>query len=301
MKKVTIFCYLVFLLFSGSFAQKSMSDFSGTAPKMIPYMKNPAHTVKSKNVIANDHQSRQVESYLFESFESSFPPTGWTKQNPDGGTGWAQCANGTTPLNGWNGGTQDVPSGGGNFVAYCTYTTGGTASNDQWLITPQFTVSSGDSIIFNLWWFGAYEDSLHVLISTTTNQTSAFTTLLMDVDTLDLMPMSTWKRYALSLNTYAGQNIYIAFREIISDNQNMGAYLALDMVSLGTQPANDVSSVSIDMNSIMTPGSVNPTATVMNMGSAAQTFNVTMNITGGYTSTKSVIALASMASQQVTL
>ena len=40
-------------------------------------------------------------------------------------------------------------------------------------------------------------------------------------------------------------------------------------------------------------GTVAPKATVKNFGTATQTFNVNMTITGGYSSTKTVTGLAS--------
>jgi energy-coupling factor transporter transmembrane protein EcfT len=77
-------------------------------------------------------------STLNESFEgASFPPAGWTKLSPDGGTGWTSITNGTTPLPGWNGGVATVPTGGGTKTSYATWNTGGATANDQWLITPQ--------------------------------------------------------------------------------------------------------------------------------------------------------------------
>ena len=241
-----------------------------------------------------------LSGYMSESFEGTFPPAGWTQQDPDGGTGWAQAANGTTPVDGFGGGTQTVPPGGGNEVAFCSYITGGTSYDDQWLITPQFNVVSGDSLGFDLWWFGSYEDSLFVLLSTATNATTDFTTTLLQVDTVDLSPMSTWKHYSIDLTPYAGQAIYVAFREKISDNVAMGSYFALDLVSMGIQPANDVATQSIDVPAIDAQGTISPMATVVNMGADTQTFNVTMKITGGYTSTKTVTLLPSDSSRQVT-
>ena len=300
MKKIFLLLSLALIICLGGIAQKSQSGINQITLKKKSTERNYAAKAVHQVFSPSTSVSKTINAFLLESFEGTFPPAGWTKQNPDGGTGWAQVANGTTPLSGWNGGTQDVPVGGENFAAYCTWNTGGTATNDQWLITPQFMVTTGDSLKFNLWWFGAYEDSLFVLLSTGTNATSSFTTTLLQVDTIDLAPMSTWKHYSINLTPYAGQNVYVAFREKISDNQNMGAYFALDMVSIGIPPPNDVASYSIDVAPIIAPGSVNPTATIKNVGSASQTFDVTMKITGGYTSTKTITGLASGASQQVT-
>ncbi|RKY99592.1 MAG: hypothetical protein DRQ13_02015, partial [Ignavibacteriae bacterium] len=80
---------------------------------------------------------------------------------------------------------------------------------------------------------------------------------------------------------------------------NYGYSNVLDSVTVHQGPPNDVATVSIDMATSYTPGSVTPLATVGNFGSAAQTFDVTMTI-GAYTSTKTVTALAPGATQQVT-
>jgi hypothetical protein len=82
-----------------------------------------------------------------ESFEGAFPPTNWSKLNPDGGPGWNQQANGTSPVPGWSGGTITAPPGGEDSVAFCTRNTGGPASNDQWLVTPKMVNIQPDDYI----------------------------------------------------------------------------------------------------------------------------------------------------------
>lgn len=65
-----------------------------------------------------------------------------------------------------------------------------------------------------------------------------------------------------------------------------------------TIPAHDVTTLSIDMSSSIGEGAVIPVATVKNLGSNTETFDVTMTI-GAYTSTKTVTGLTTFASQQV--
>lgn len=406
MKRISLVISLAFLLGFGGMAQKYAKTLNGKAPQAEATKKNPYSKI-SKHYDFNALATKQIRSVTTESFEGSFPPAGWTKANPDGGTGWAQLADATTPLPGWNGGTQDVPPGGGGFVAYCTWNTGGAASNDQWLISPQISVIASDSLSFYLWFFGAYIDTLEVLISTTGNSTADFTTQLDLMDTVTLTPQSTWKKFSYSLAPYAGQQIYVAFRERVSDNQTNGAYIALDLFSFGSTviypndisptalvyptPADlltaadpltvtvtnldsadhfnipiscqidggtvvlenitdtipalssisytfsqtfdfstyghvydvliytdfpsdgnmvndtlmasvyndfDAATVSIDMVPVIGPGTVNPMATVQNVGSIGATFDVVMNI-DTYTSVQAV-TLAPGASQQVT-
>ena len=78
---------------------------------------------------------------LDESFEGTFPPAGWVKFSPDGGTGWEQITVGTTPLPGWNGGVATAPPAAnpGTAMAYATWTTGGLSSNEQWLVSTRIT------------------------------------------------------------------------------------------------------------------------------------------------------------------
>ena len=112
-----------------------------------------------------------IASVINESFEGTiYPPPGWTKLNPDNGTGWNQQILGTIPIPGWTSGSITVPPGGGNKVAFCTWTTGGTSSNNQYLVTPQITnVQPNDSLKFYLrYWPDSFRDSFEVLISTDT-------------------------------------------------------------------------------------------------------------------------------------
>ena len=299
-KKYLLLCVALMLCFSGM-AQKNLKTVFVSKSNKKSTERNHANIRKQNNIpVAQTKTLQTLSGYYLESFEGTFPPAGWTKQDPDGGTGWAQIANGTTPLPGWNGGAQTVPTNGDNNVAYCSYNTGGASSNDQWLVSPQFSVASGDSLAFNLWWFGAYADTLEVRISTASNSIADFTTLVDLFDTIRLTPMSSWNKFSYSLAAYAGQNIYVAFRERISDNQTNGAYLSLDLFSIGKQTNNDVEPLSIDIAPIIGVGPTTPMATVTNIGLLPETFNVTMKATGGYTSTQQVTALPSGSLQQLT-
>ncbi len=171
-----------------------------------------------------------------ESFEGTyFPPDCWVKENYDGGPGWDTVASGTTPLPGWNGGTMTTPVGGGNLAAYATWITGGNVSNDQWLITPQIAIQSNQQLTFYAYRFGQYLDTVDVKISTTTNTAASFTTNLLTIDTIQMID-TTWVKFTVSLAAYAGQNVYIAFREHVTDNLTDGAFVALDMVTVENAP-----------------------------------------------------------------
>ncbi|MBI4646838.1 MAG: choice-of-anchor J domain-containing protein [Bacteroidia bacterium] len=240
-------------------------------------------------------QAKSLESYtLEESFEGTFPPTGWTKANPDGGPGWNQQTVGTTPIPGWQGGTIDAPAGGGSKIAFCTWNTGGSSSNDQWLITSQVLINSGDELKFWVRKFGPYVDNLDVKLSTTNAQTASFTVTIANL-TWTTTEGDAWTEYTYSLNTYIGQNVYIAFREHVADNYNDGAAILFDMVRIGTPPASDVGITAISSPSNETTCSLtaseNVTVTVMNFGSAAATgFPVSYQVNGGTPVTETISA-----------
>jgi len=174
---------------------------------------------------------------ISENFESAtFPPAGWAKLTPDGGTGWARVAAGTTPVPGFNGGTvTNRPGGSGTGMALFTWLYGGAASNDSWLITPQLlSVQAGDSLRFWVRKFGTYLDNLEIKISTTTN--SSTTAFNVNVAAINFaVADSGWVSYAYPIGSLvpAGSNIYIAFRAYVANNQVDGASFCLDDVSAG--------------------------------------------------------------------
>ena len=173
-----------------------------------------------------------------ESFEgATFPPAGWLKANPDGGTGWNRQLNGTTPIPGWTGGTITVPPGGGTAVAFCTWNTGGATANDQWLITPQITnVQPGDMLTFWMLVYAnaSYAENFDIRISTTGTNVANFTTIVQAFVWPVGGILEEWISYSYQLTNYvpAGSNIYIAFREHVADNFNDGGAVLLDLVEV---------------------------------------------------------------------
>ena len=85
---------------------------------------------------------------------------------------------------------------------------------EDWLITPKLFISSGDSIEF--WLRPDYignTDSLCVRVSTTDSSISSFTTRILYLADGNGYPTTyTWQRYSVSLNDYAGQQIFIGFK-----------------------------------------------------------------------------------------
>ena len=252
------------------------------------------------------------QTMINESFEGSFLPAGWTKLNPTGGSGWYQQTSGTSPIPGFNGGTITAPPGGGSKVAFCTWYLGGTNSNDQWLVTPQITnVQPNDSLKFWLrYWPDAYRDSFKVYISTTTPTIAAFTTVVFGKNFAENSGDTNWTEYKFNIGSMvtAGNDIYIGFRESVSDNSVDGSSFSLDLVRTTGAPAftNDIAAltnVNPQSNNSLPVLTIAPKATFMNAGSANQTnIPVTYKITGplNYTSNKIIASLNSGTTVTVT-
>lgn len=174
---------------------------------------------------------------FFEGFEGTYPPADWAKISPDGGTGWEQLAVGTTPLPGWTGsGEATAPPDGGDYQAYATWSTGGAAANDQWLVTPQLTVSDGSMLEFYMvYYVDSYLDHVEVLISTTSQTDPAAFDVVVDQIDFPAGSSTDWTLYSYNLTDYvsAGTNVYIAFRENVDDNYNDGSAISIDNVYVG--------------------------------------------------------------------
>ncbi len=137
--------------------------------------------------------------YLEAFTGTTFPPTGWKTVNVLGTVVWVRST------------TQYHSSPASAFINYDCGTGGGV----DWLITPQWTIATGDSLVFWLRCndYGWPPDSLCVRVSTTDTALAHFTTrILYLAEGVNYPPASTWGRYAASLNAFAGQNIYIGFK-----------------------------------------------------------------------------------------
>jgi len=135
-----------------------------------------------------------------ESFESGIPAT-WTVINSGDANTWIAATPGT--------GTAHT----GTNVAKLVYTT--ATAHDDYLITPQFTVTTGVSDHLGLWAkerSTTFPEPFDILLSTTGNAAADFTTVIANV-----MPTTTWTELSYSLSAYAGQSVYIAFRSVTND------------------------------------------------------------------------------------
>lgn len=171
-----------------------------------------------------------------ETFEGSiFPPTGWSIQRPDGGTGWDTIRLGATPVPGFNGGFVTSLDTSNKKMVYCSYTTGGVTSNNQYLITPQISIQANYNLSFWMRKFGNNTDTLRVKISTTTSDVASFSSTLATIGFS--VSDSGWIQYTYPLQMYIGQQIYLAFNESVNDNSIDGAALFIDNVEISTVAA----------------------------------------------------------------
>jgi hypothetical protein len=252
---VILISILVFGLSSGNDDSTSIRERTVNRYERYPY------------IVKGPIQDRPLSS-LIESFESTtFPPSGWIKINvAQGATGWERHVLGETPIPGFQNGVITVPPGGGSAVAFCNYLTGGTNSNDQWLITPQLTnMSSTDSLIFWLRKYGEYLDHMDIKISTTTPTPSAMT---ITVALLTFQPAdSGWFRYKYRIGNLvpSSSNIYIGFRQWVINTSSDGTSFSLDLVQV-TEP-NGIRNINFETPTYYKlsqnyPNPFNPTTTI---------------------------------------
>jgi hypothetical protein len=126
--------------------------------------------------------------------------------------------------------------------------------------------------------------------------------------------LTTWTDEAYSFTSGGGNIGPETVNTSIANNLGTVTYIAwfvdgdhyeydnwyVDDVSVTLPLPNDVGTLSIDVPIAVAPGTVTPQATVKNYGTSANSFNVQMTITGGYTSTQTVTNLAPGATQVVT-
>jgi len=244
---------------------------------------NTQQTINSVTQRVGNPNTNALAGYYTQGFENTtFPPAGWQSMDVQGPLVWARS-------------TAQKKSGVAS--AYMSWE---PLTGEDWLIMPKFSVASTDSLVF--WLAVQYvlypPDSLLIKVSTTDSALASFDTTILELHEGAGYPLTTntFERHAVSLSAFAGQQIYVSFYNI---NIN-GDGIWIDNVALGTPFADDVATLSVDMAMNVGMSPQFPKATVTNAGLNTQTFNVTMDISGGYTSTMPVIALASNAFQQIT-
>jgi hypothetical protein len=159
-------------------------------------------------------------------------PTGWTQFNGDGLTPYTSLAL-AFGTNAWITREISYSNGTKDTVAASTswYTPAGNAND--WLITPSFTPTAGQFLLFKgLASSAQYADGFKVKVSTTGNAVASFTT---DLLTVAAESSTGWATHAINLSAYVGQSINIA----IVNNSNDKEILYIDDFELKTLPTAD--------------------------------------------------------------
>ncbi len=241
----------------------------------------------------------QVFSENFDNVTTPGLPAGWTQWNGDGLTVntalTAAQPNGAGLAFGSNAWISYKATGAtdGFMMSTSYYSSPGT-SND-WLISPQITLTTGNWLIFDATALDAtYPDGFVVKISTTTAATASFTTTLLTVAAEN----AAWTTHAIDLSAYNGQSVYIA---IINNSTDM-YLLGLNNFMVKALPANDINFQAVtpqpsEYTSYATVnGTVNITGLVRNDG-ASTISNYTVKVSDG-ASTTSFPQTASLAPYQ---
>lgn len=148
------------------------------------------------------------------------------------------------------------------------------AAADDWMITPAIAIPAVADNVLLQWEAKAqdasYPDGYQVRISTTGTALADFTNVAFSIPS----EMPTWQARGVSLAAYAGQTIYIAFRNNSTDQ----FLLLMDNISVASVQANDVSVVKLTNKRYALTGDVSITGEIKNYGSSPLTsFDATWN------------------------
>lgn len=173
----------------------------------------------------------QGYSQFSESFEAGIPPS------------WTVINNGD--VNTWESLPPNFPTNAhsGLNVARINYS---FDSHDDYLITAQFTVTTGLSDRLTVWarnYVSSYPETFDILLSTTGVNSADFTTTIASTVT---PPDQTWQKFTYSLSAYVGQTVYIAFH---STTTNMYE-LYLDDIMIDTPPTTPPNCITNPVSSI---------------------------------------------------
>jgi hypothetical protein len=282
MKKFT-FLMIALLVAAMGFAQKEASSVK----------RGPIVLKKAAKQI--NYSTRNTRAAIFsEDFEGTGLPTGWTTIDADeDGYCWETLA--TT--------SADFAEGYGNnsngaMVSWSYYPTthssqgwsGESLNTNDYLITPQITVPAGDSkLVFYVASFNGsdYPDDIEVKISTTGTAQADFTTLMANETVTASVP--NFAERNISLNAYAGQQVYIAFVHQSEDCFS----IVLDDVSVMEITPYDIAVTSVELSENSGCGltTTNAVVTLTNNGtSAISAFTLAYTINNGTPVSENVTA-----------
>ena len=260
-----MFFAAVALLASTSFAQPGMARrINGDASARMMF--RPGQTVQTTQAmpaLMSKGMTKDVTVCNFpwtEDFETGTAPAGFTFiDNDNDSYGWEVSNFGTT-ANGHDGSTYVITS-----ASYINNV--GALTPDNWMVLPSFEIPTNASN-FELSWYEKGQDASYsaekysVYICTTGRTVTDFTATTA---VLTSTTTGNWLKKTVSLDTYAGQTINIAFRHY---NVTDMYYLDIDDIRVGGP---SVPEVSI---SGPTAVEVNTTATFIASGAATFVWSI---------------------------
>ncbi len=244
-------------------------------------------------LIALVFTSKAQFSENFNAVADGGMPTGWTLFNVDGLT-----VNSATAVNWVTNAWVCYAKAGLAITSKCAWSTSWYSSagtSNDWMWTPAITVPASNPVLSYLVAAQdpSYPDGYEVRISTvapTSGNLMSSTVLL----TATAAETSATTKF-ISLAAYAGQTVYIAWR-----NNSVDMFLlAVDDVSVQSTPNNNAAMISINNPAIFASGPQSITGTIKNVGfNNITSYDVTYKIDGGassatYTVTGANIALGS--------
>ncbi|MFO8086290.1 MAG: choice-of-anchor J domain-containing protein [Bacteroidales bacterium] len=155
-----------------------------------------------------------------EDFSSGSMPTDFTLYNEDGLT---PAANVSYVNQAWVVNPNLLDSSDYTALSTSWYDPAGQA--DDWMVLPKITIPAGALINWNaIAYDGSYPDGYEILVSTTDSAVSSFTSTIASINAEN----DVWTSRTASLNAFAGQDVFIAFR----NNSNDQFLLAIDDITL---------------------------------------------------------------------
>ena len=199
-----------------------------------------------------------VNAQFVENFDASGIPAGWSVIDNDGdGNNWESSIDAMASGYGYNGSE-------GMILSKSYDNNIGALTPDNWLITPNLTLSAGATLTFMVTgqdasWCGEH---YAVLVSTSGTAVANFTTVFEETFTDGAKDQATWQEKTIDLGSYAGQNVYIAFRHY---NITDMFYLDMDDVTVTNATVNANPGTGIAENNSNIAIYPNPATTVLNV------------------------------------
>lgn len=175
-------------------------------------------------------------------------PTGWEIYNEDGLMPHSDVNQVTTAFqtDAWV-----ILTYQGNKVATSTSYYNPPGQSDDWMVTPQITIpATNPFLIYEVAAYNPnYADDYEVLISTTGNTPADFSTVIYS----EADPAADFTPIAVNLSAYAGQQVYIAFRNVATDDW----FLFVDNVEVKSLDNNDAAITNLSLTDYSAIGANN--------------------------------------------